>query len=315
MSEVVTLGEAMACLRADGPINLGGGAHISVAGAEANVAIGLARLGHGVSFAGAVGPDRLGDLVRRTLRAEGVAVGALRTDPAPTGIVVFEQRMTGVTRVDYHRRASAGGTLSAGDVESAFALHPSPPRVLHVTGVTPALGPGPAQAVQAAVRLARSAGARVCLDVNHRARLWSESTARRTLTALAVQADIVVASEEELPLTGAGGGEAELVAGLLAAGVSEVVVKRGAAGASVVTTRETLHLPARPVTAVDPIGAGDAFVAGYLSGVLDGLPAAARLARGVTTGAFAVACHGDWEGLPTRSELDMLDLPDGSAVR
>ncbi|MED7932091.1 sugar kinase [Nonomuraea sp. LP-02] len=315
MPDVLTLGEAMVCLRADGQVRLGGTARMSVAGAEANVAIGLTRLGHDVAFVGAVGPDQFGELVRRTLRAEGVGVDALRTDPAPTGIVVFEERLTGVTRVDYHRHGSAGSGLSVPDVEDAFAALPDPPRILHVTGVTPALGEGMALAVRAAVRLARAAGARVCLDVNHRGRLWSEARARRVLTELAAEADIVIASEDELALASPGDDEAGRVRSLLDGGAAEVVVKRGAAGATVFTAGEALSLPARPVTAVDVIGAGDAFVAGYLSGLLDGLPPDGRLARAITTGAFAVAVRGDWEGAPTRAELTLLGLPDGTTVR
>ncbi|MFF5224987.1 sugar kinase [Dactylosporangium sp. NPDC000521] len=315
MPDVLTLGEIMVCLRADGPVKLGGTARMSVAGAEANVAIGLARLGHDVAFVGAVGPDQFGELARRTLRAEGVGVQALRTDPAPTGIVVFEQRVAGVTRVDYHRTGSAGSRLSISDVENAYAALPAPPRILHITGVTPALGEGPALAVRAAVRLAKAAGARVCLDVNHRSRLWSEDVARRMLGELSAEADLVVASEDELALATSGDTEVSRARSLLAGGATEVVVKRGAAGATAFTAEGAISHPAKPVTAVDTIGAGDAFVAGYLSGIVDGLPVAERLARAITTGAFAVAGHGDWEGLPTRAELSILDLPDGTAVR
>ncbi|WP_433359135.1 sugar kinase [Streptosporangium sp. CA-115845] len=315
MPDVLTLGEAMVCLRADGQVRLGGTARLSVAGAEANVAIGLTRLGHDIAFVGAVGPDQFGELVRRTLRAEGVGIQTIRTDPAPTGIVVFEQRLAGVTRVDYYRRGSAGAALCVSDVREAFAALPAPPRILHITGVTLALGAGPAQAVRTAVELARAAGARVCLDVNHRSRLWSEASARPVLTELAARADIVIASDDELALAAAGDDEASRVGTLLAGGAAEVVVKRGPAGATAFTAGQALSLPARPVTAVDAIGAGDAFVAGYLSGLLDGLPPAGRLERAITTGAFAVAGHGDWEGAPTRAELSMLDLPDGTAVR
>ncbi|MET8053069.1 MULTISPECIES: sugar kinase [unclassified Streptosporangium] len=315
MPDVLTLGEVMACLRADGQVRLGGTARISVAGAEANVAIGLTRLGHDVVFVGAVGPDQLGELIRRTLRAEGVGTQAIRADPAPTGIVVFEQRLAGVMRVDYHRRGSAGAALCVSDVREAFAAFAAPPLILHVTGVTLALGVGPAQAVRAAVELARAVGTRVCLDVNHRSRLWPEAEARQVLTEVAAQADIVIASDDELALAAPGDDEASRVRSLLAGGASEVVVKRGPAGATAFTADQALTLPARPVTAVDVIGAGDAFVAGYLSGLLDGLPLDGRLARAITTGAFAVAGHGDWEGAPTRAELSMLDLPDGTAVR
>ncbi|WP_262371549.1 carbohydrate kinase family protein, partial [Streptomyces sp. WAC01526] len=102
---------------------------------------------------------------------------------------------------------------------------------------------------------------------------------------------------------------------LLDHGVGEVVVKLGAEGATAFTHGGSLHQPAKPVRAVDAVGAGDAFVAGYLSALLDGEGPAGRLERAVTTGAFAVASPGDWEGAPTRAELGMLGAPPGTVVR
>ncbi|WP_345537777.1 sugar kinase [Phytohabitans rumicis] len=310
MIDVITLGETMAALRAGGPLRLGGTLALSVAGAEANVAIGLSRLGHAVRWVGVTGADELGELVLRTLRAEGVDVSACAVDPhAPTGLIIFEPRVAGVTRVSYYRTGSAGSRLSEAEVDVAFAA--GPPRVLHVTGITPALGPGPAAAVARAVERARAAGATVCLDVNHRARLWTVADAAAALRPLLSSVDLVVASDDELPVLAG----TDPVAALFAAGVREVVVKRGAAGASAYTVTEAVERPARSVPVVDTVGAGDAFVAGYLSGLLDGVDLAARLDRAVTTGAFAVAARGDWEGLPTRTELGLLDAVPGTTVR
>ncbi|SNS70581.1 2-dehydro-3-deoxygluconokinase [Asanoa hainanensis] len=311
MIDVATFGETMAALRADGPIRLGGTMRLSVAGAESNVAIGLARLGHRVRWTGLVGRDEPGELVLRTLRAEGVDVTHARVDSrGPTGLLLFERRIGDVVRVTYHRAGSAASYLSSGDVLPA--LDP-PPRLLHVTGITPALGPAPASAVAAAAR----SGVRVCLDVNYRSRLWDRDQAAAALRPLVPSLSVVVASDDELDLIAppTATTEADRVAALLDAGVTEVVVKRGAAGATGHTTRETVHTPARRVRVVDVVGAGDAFVAGYLSGLLDDLDLTGRLDRAVTTGAFAVASPGDWEGLPTRSELDLLDTGPESTLR
>jgi 2-dehydro-3-deoxygluconokinase len=194
---------------------------------------------------------------------------------------------------------------------------PAGVRVLHLTGITPALSPVAAETTITAVRRARELGTAVCLDINHRSRLWSTDAARAALTTLAGLADIVIGSEDELPLvtnsptTDPGTIAAELLAG----GVAEVVVKRGGDGARLLTPAGEWSLPARPVVAVDPVGAGDAFVAGYLSGWLDGLDPAERLDRAVVTGAFAVATAGDWEGLPTREELTLLDGRAGVTLR
>jgi 2-dehydro-3-deoxygluconokinase len=128
---------------------------------------------------------------------------------------------------------------------------------------------------------------------------------------------VVVASDDELDLLAPASAmtEEDRVAALLAAGVAEVVVKRGSDGASAYTAEQTAHRPARPVRVADVVGAGDAFVAGYLSGLLDGLDLTGRLDRATATGAFAVASSGDWEGLPTRRELALLDSLPGSTLR
>ncbi len=157
--------------------------------------------------------------------------------------------------------------------------------------------------------------------------------------------DLLIASADELPLCLPPGSPTDTDAQartLLSAGVQEVAVKLGSAGATSYAhlsrpgapagdTRNThsaeapsdtqdaggdsLHQPAVAVQAVDAVGAGDAFVAGYLSALLDGEGIAGRLERGVTTGAFAVASPGDWEGAPTRAELNLLSAPPGTVVR
>lgn len=311
-AEVVTFGETMAAMRSGGPLRLGGTLHLSVAGAESNVATGLARLGHRVAWIGRVGDDEPGALVLRTLRAENVDVSGAVTDPGrPTGLILFERRTSDVTRVQYYRSGSAGSALKPDDVLPQAAGE----GILHLTGITPALSPTAARAVQAAAAGARETGRLVSFDVNYRSRLWSAEQARAALRPLVPAFGIVFGSERELSLL-AGNAAAgwEAAAGeLLNEGVQAVVVKRGPQGAAAYTADGVSSVPARAVRAVDVIGAGDAFVAGYLSGTLDGLDTAGRLRRGTTVSAFAVASDGDWEGLPTRAELDLLD--DEETVR
>ncbi|HEX3780929.1 MAG TPA: sugar kinase [Pseudonocardiaceae bacterium] len=313
--DVLTAGEALAALRSTGPVRLANQLGLSVAGAEVNVAIGLARLGHAARWCGVLGEDQFGSLVLRTLRAEGVDVGTVRRMAAPTGIIVFEPLAAGVTRVDYHRAGSAGSQLGAADVLAACQPRP---RILHVTGITPALGEGPASAIREVVATAHAERVTVCLDVNHRSRLWSAEQARTTLGDLVSYVDIVVASDDELTLLTPPELDTEQaqVDWLTEQGVGQIVVKRGAAGASAYLVGESVvHQAARTVVAVDTVGAGDAFVAGYLSGLLDSLPVEQRLLRAVTVAGFAVSTVGDWAGLPTRDELALLDAAPGSAVR
>jgi 2-dehydro-3-deoxygluconokinase len=313
--DVVTLGETMVSLRTGTPLRLGGTLQMTMAGAESNVAIGLARLGHTVRWGGRVGQDELGQYLLRTLRAESVLVDTVAVDPdRATGLMMAERRINDLSRVSYYRSDSAGSALGPAD---AVACLTAPPRLLHITGVTPALSGSAAAAVVEAVRLARLGGALVSFDVNYRSKLWATDAARATLSALARSADIVIASDDELALIvdEAGLPDSSAAAALSGFGVRTLVIKRGADGASAYTDGHVVHAPAVPVTVCDTIGAGDAFSAGYLSGVLDGLEPVEALARGTVTGAFAVAAVGDWEGAPTRAELDLLAAPAGVTLR
>jgi 2-dehydro-3-deoxygluconokinase len=311
--DVVTLGEAMASFRSTGSLALGSPVVPGLAGAESNVAIALARLGHAVQWVGRFGADRFGELALRELRAEGVGIDHVVTDPeAPTGLMFLEQRTADIAMVEYRRAGSAGSRLCPDDV--APALRPAP-RAVHLSGVTPALSDSARAAFTSAIDLARDAGALVSLDVNHRARLWDRDEASAVLAPAARRTDLVVASEDELDLV-APGTEAEAVETLLGAGVTMVAVKRGPAGASLWTADGRADQPAFAVTSVDTVGAGDAFCAGFLSGWLNGLDGAECLERGALLGAWAVSTRGDWEGLPRRAELETLSrLAPGETVR
>lgn len=311
--DVVTLGEALASFRSPGPLGLGAPVTPDLAGAETNVAIGLSRLGHRVAWVGRVGSDPFGQAALRTLRGEGVDVEGVVVDgSAATGLMFLEQRTADLARVHYVRAGSAGSRLGPDDLP-LDAIRSA--RMLHVTGVTPALSPTAAEAVSRAVAVAREAGVRVSLDVNHRDRLWSREAAAPVLRALLPGVSLLVAGEDELDLV-VDGPEDEAVARLLADGVDAVAVKRGSAGASLVTAAGRWDRVAVAVTAVDTVGAGDAFCAGLLSAVLDDHADGEALERAVALGAWAVSTRGDWAGLPTRAELgDLTAVRPGETLR
>lgn len=301
-AEVVTLGEALVAYRSHGRLGFADRISASAAGAEMNVAVGLARLGHDAAWIGVLGEDPPGDLIARTLRAEGVDISAVRRDAgAPTAVMLVDQPPALSAVVTYHRRDSAGSRVGVADVERAGL---SGARILHLSGITPALSDSAHDAFVAALASARENGVIVSIDVNYRAKLWSRDTARAVLTGLARQADLVIASEDELDLVSAAGSERGRIDDLLGATPREVIVKRGRHGAEVFAPGRAVASPAFPVTEVNSIGAGDAFTAGYLSGLLDDLTTEARLRRAAACGAFAVAGDGDWEQAPTKSDLD-----------
>jgi 2-dehydro-3-deoxygluconokinase len=312
--DVVTFGEPLGLLLADDslPLRRARAFRRTVAGAELNTAVGLARLGHRCALAARVGDDPFGDDVRATLAAESVAARPLLVDDgAATGLITRDRSGHRRVRVVYHRVGSAGSRLSAADLD---ALPIEAARVLHVTGITPALSATALAATRAAIVRAQAAGVAISFDPNFRARLWSRADAAPELRELAAQARIVLASEdearwlaglEEARGAGASAQLPEVAEWFHARGAELVAIKRGAAGAWVSDGTTATAIASVPVgAAVDPVGAGDAFDAGFLSGWLDGRGAVDAARRGAACGAACVQVAGDLDGLPTRAELD-----------
>ncbi|NJC21521.1 2-dehydro-3-deoxygluconokinase [Arthrobacter pigmenti] len=307
ITDVVTLGETMALMKADTPGPL---AHVSsmslgIGGAESNVAIALSRLGSSVAWIGRVGKDSLGDLVLRELAAEGVQTLAVRDSEAPTGLMVKERRTPDALKVWYYRKGSAGSRLCRDDVP---VTRIEQARLLHITGITPALSQSAGDAVRYAMECARDAETIVSFDFNYRSALWGAEEAGSAFRRLAALADVVFAGDSEAELVLGGGNKpVELAHGLCELGPSQAVIKLGAAGCAAVVKGIEYQQEAVPVNAVDTVGAGDAFVAGYLAEVLAGESVPQRLLTAVRTGAFACLVPGDWEGMPRRSELGLLE--------
>lgn len=314
---VITLGEALGVLRTSSPGSLAmiDRLEVGTGGAEANVAVGLARLGASVTWIGRVGDDGLGRRIVRELRAEGVEVAAAVDDRAPTGLLIKETPVPGRTTVTYHRSGSAGSRLSPVDLE---AIEITSGDLVHVTGITPALSASSAAAVDALLDRAEAAGAAISFDVNHRSALWSAADAADAYRRIAGRATLVFAGDDEArlltPQVGSGASAEQLARALAELGPSEAVVKLGARGALAIVDGDVVERNAVPVDAVDTVGAGDAFVAGYLAERMAGRDAGTRLDTAVRTGAFACLHPGDWEGAARREDLGLLDAGTGDPV-
>jgi 2-dehydro-3-deoxygluconokinase len=314
---LITVGETMGLVRTVdyGPLRHARVLQLGMAGAESNVAIGVRRLGRPATWVGHLGADDLGDLVETTLRGEGVDLVVRRDPHRPTGLMLKSQRTSATTTVTYYRAGSAASALGPEDLPLDRIASAD---VLHVTGITPALSGSCASAVEAAIDQARRSGTTVSFDVNHRSALWTDEAARPVLRRLAGRADVVFTGVDEgrLLVEGTPPDTAEQLARRIAdLGPAEVVVKRGADGALALVEGRVLEEPGRRVTAIDHVGAGDAFVAGYLAGMLEASGPEERLRLANLTGAFAVTVNGDWEGAPTRDELLLLDHGTGTVLR
>ncbi|KPG87435.1 sugar kinase [Frigoribacterium sp. RIT-PI-h] len=305
---VVTVGEGLAVFRSgpDEPLWPAAPVAVGTGGAEANVAMTLAHPGVPVVRAGRAAADPPARRIVRELRAGGVTVRTVVDPDRPTGLLVKDVRTDGRTAVSYHRAGSAGSALTAADVD-ALDLDLAPGTLVHVTGITGCLSDSAAESVRHLVTRAREAGALVSFDVNHRPRLWGDRPAAEAHRELAEAADLVVASVDEVPLlvgsavgvdTRAPGLEpAELAADAwVGAGHRPGVVAAGAAGACAGDGGDRAPVVAHEIDGVDTVGAGDAFVGGYLAGWARGEVLTGRLRLASLSGAAACRHAGDWEG-------------------
>jgi 2-dehydro-3-deoxygluconokinase len=301
VTRVVTAGETMALLDpvADGEIGLGDLLRLRIAGAESNFAVGMARLGVEVAWISRLGADRLGELVRAALSAEGVDLRWATADAdAPTGLF-YKWRSAGQTSVAYHRRGSAASRLSPADAHAEALAGAS---LVHLTGITMALGDGPRELALSLARRARAAGATVTFDPNYRPALWpGPAAAAAAMEPILEYVDwYLCGAAEGETLFGVRGAEAVLEA-LPVAGAVVRVGERGALVAAGGTVSEVL--PARVEPVVDEIGAGDAFAAGFCFGLLQGWEPERCTHAGNVVAAFALRGTGDWETLPRLDEV------------
>lgn len=305
-SYLLTFGETMALMKADqpGPLAHASTLSIGMGGSESNMAIGAQRLGTQTMWCSRLGADGLGTLVEREIRAEGVITHVTIDDSAPTGLMIKERRTASAQRVIYYRAGSAASKITLADVGEDRIAGAA---LLHVTGITPALSTVAAATVREAVSVARAHRVPVSFDLNYRRALWSGDEAGVFYRELMAQVDLVFAGDDEAALAvGETSDPVELARRIAGLGTPQVIIKRGVHGATALVEDEVYEQAAIPIEVLDTVGAGDAFVAGYLAEFLAGEPPATRLTTAVTTGAFACLTPGDWEGLPTRSEFSLL---------
>jgi 2-dehydro-3-deoxygluconokinase len=295
-SRIVTLGEAMLRLTAPAGERLEAASQLRtyVAGSEANVARMLARLGAPVSWVSALPDSPLGERIVRELMGDGVGTSFVqRPGSGRVGLFFVEQGSSPrPTTVWYDRAGSAFRAMSTFD-ESAltgasFAL---------ISGITPALGARSRRLAERFAARARAAGALLCVDVNYRKLLWSPGQARRALTALLAEADVVVCSERDARTVFGATGEAPELAPAFAERwaprASRVVLTCGERGSILVAGDSVIAQAAHPVAVLDRFGAGDAFMAGLLWALWSGSSDRAALRSATMLAALKCTILGD----------------------
>ncbi|CAM3545942.1 sugar kinase [Stackebrandtia soli] len=303
--DVVCLGEALAVFSPDppAPIVEGTMVRVGVAGAETNVADGLARLGIRTGWHGRLGADPFGAMILKRLVSAGVSVDSVEIDPTrPTGIYVKDP----ASRSVHYRRSNSAASIMDELTLDRLAAAP----ITHISGITAALS-------ASCLRLLRHIldGSRrgvVSFDVNYRPALWTVSQAAPILLELAQAADLVLVGRDEAEALWGTTSADEIRAHL--SRPRTLVVKDGDIGATAFIGDDVRVFEAAPkVEVVEPVGAGDAFAAGYLAGVVRGFDPSKRLRLGHRLAARALRSAGDLGVPPSTAELDAWGLRSGPA--
>ena len=310
MSGIVTIGESLGLVYGTrtGGFEFVSDASVSFGGAESNVAIAARRLGAQVAWIGRVGDDAFGQRIVKTIRGEGIDTFVSVDPEAPTALMLKDRPSVGRTRVEYYRSGNAGSRITITDVPQGPLLDAE---IFHFTGIALALSPESSETVLAAARSAKQAGALVSFDFNYRSKLWSRETASAAYREVLEFADLVFAGDDEAAIvTGELSPEAQAKV-LAEFGPKEVIIKLGDQGAYALQGSTEWFQTPYAVEVADTVGAGDAFVGGYLAERLQRLPLETRMRTAAAAGACACRGDGDWEMMPTRKDIaELIDNRD-----
>jgi len=302
--DVVSIGETMVLFSPDqnGQLRYAKDFTSRIAGAETNTLIGLAKLGYQTGWISKVGKDELGKRIVNSVRGEGVDTSFVQEDAtAPTGLFLKEQTTANNARVIYYRNNSAASQMAPGDIEESYLAKA---KILYITGITPALSDSCRETIFYAVDLAQRNGVKIVFDPNIRKTLLDEKSGRGMLKELIGKSDIVLPGISEGEYLFDTKDCRKIAMECKRLGAKAAVVKLGEKGAYYSTDDQSgFAEPFAVEKVIDPIGAGDGFAAGVLSGLLDNLSIYESAKRGCAIGSMVTLVNGDIEGLPDKELL------------
>lgn len=314
--DVTSIGEVMLRLSVPNgdPLEDTGRFDIHAGGAESNVCAALSGLGHNCGWVSRLPDNPLGRLLVRRLQAAGIdTASVLFEEGARVGVYYVEfASPPRSTQVVYDRAGSAAATMGAEDIDWDYLLNT---RILHLTGITPSLGEPGRFLTREAIRRAKAAGVAVSFDINYRSRLWSSEAAADCLRDLISDVDLLICGRRDASLLFDLDDEPYAVLEGLQAltNAQNLVLTLGEAGAVALEGDRFVNQKAVPAHVIDRFGAGDAFAAGVLDGLL-GDSFEDGLLRGTTLAALALAQRGDML-VTNRAELEaVLMNPSGDRI-
>ncbi|MDW0113087.1 sugar kinase [Sporosarcina saromensis] len=302
--DVLTIGESMVVLSPKNP----GAMRYSTdftrffAGAESNVAIALTRLGHSVKWVSQVGNDEFGTALLSFIRGEGVDTSLVKvSDSGPTGLLFKEIRHSNDIRVHYYRDGSAASHMQPDSLKEDQVTGL---KVFHVTGITPGLSDSAYQLILQVLEWCKKHAVTVIFDPNIRAKFLKQPTYLEKLQRILHYTDVFIPNTQEAVQLLNVHDMKEQVDAAFSYGIGTVIIKDGQTGAYYFTDAQEGFVPHFDVEIVDSVGAGDAFAAGIISGILDDLSWDEIVRRANALGALAITAVGDITNLPNRNELD-----------
>ena len=300
--DLVSVGETMVCFLPDSvnPLRYVNGFRKTIAGAESNVCIGLSKLNKKTCWISSLGKDEFGSYIRNQIRSEGVDVSANISETCPTGIMFKQFTSHRDNAVFYYRRNSAASSLTMEDMPLDRIKDT---RLLHLTGILPALSESCRETAMGLIEFANARHIPVSFDPNIRLKLWDISAAKAALLPMIKKVDLLLLGEEEADVLFGAHDPDTLRKVQKENNYTMLALKRGAKGSAVFTPDRVEEVDSFPVNSVDNIGAGDAFNAGFLYGYLEECSPRQCGVLGNAMGAFAVMGPGDTETLPDAASL------------
>ncbi len=293
MAKLLTIGETMVSFNPNtsGLLRYARDFYVRTAGAESNVASGVQKLGHSSAWVSKIGDDEMGKYVLNHIRSEGVDCSNVIIDNKHRTGIMMKQLTGGETSVFYYRENSAASHLKPEMFENT--------EILHLTGITPVLSQSCSDMVDKAIKMAKANNSKFSFDPNIRKKLWLDTDYTQKIRELTLLADIVLIGLDEAKILFDTDDVDSTVEVILKANPNcQMAVKNGAKGAYVANKTEKHFIPPVPCHFVEPVGAGDAFAAGFLAGVLSGESLEICGKMGAIAGALTTEAPSDVEGQP-----------------
>lgn len=317
--DVLTLGETM--IRLAPPrwqrLEQADVLEVAVGGAESNVAVALSRLGLQTAWVSRLTDNPLGHRIAQALRAHGVDVSHVIWTPTGRVGMYFVEfgQPPRATNVLYDRRGSAMSEMTLGDFNPRLL---DEARLLHVSGITPALSPACRALAEGVLRMAAERGVLRSFDVNYRAKLWSADEARAALELMCAGVDVLFVTQQDAQRLFERQGDApETLRWLQARFTAGVAVMTMGKEGAIALDRDGCFYKGQvePTPEVDPLGSGDAFAAGFLFGYLTDGNVASALQLGASAAALKRTIPGDLALISLEDLRQVADKNEGQIRR